>query len=115
MKKSVSLLSNLLVSSTLFWGVPMAYGEELGSGQVVRVPATDASYCHMKFPPIREDTHMKFPPIREDTLSWSRPVLDDSSTAFIDFYGPCDHDPLGNDEIKAQRRLKFGGTYGDSE
>jgi hypothetical protein len=104
MKRSVSLLSNLLVSSTLFWGVPMAYGEELGSGQVVRVPATDASYCHMKFPPIREDT-----------LSWSRPVLDDSSTAFIDFYGPCDHDPLGNDEIKAQRRLKFGGTYGDSE
>ena len=56
MKKSVSLLSNLLLSSTLFWGVPMAYGEELGSGQVVRVPANSASYCHMKFPPMREDS-----------------------------------------------------------
>jgi len=29
MKKSVSLLSNLLVSSTLFWGVPMAQGTNL--------------------------------------------------------------------------------------
>jgi hypothetical protein len=56
MKKSVSLLANLLLSSTLFWGVPMAYGEELGSGQVVRVPANSASYCHMKFPPMREST-----------------------------------------------------------
>jgi hypothetical protein len=104
MKKSVSLLANLLLSSTLFWGVPMAYGEELGSGQVVRVPADSASYCHMKFPPMRQDS-----------LSWTQPVLDDSSTAIIDFYGSCDHDPLGNDEITVQRRLQFRGIYGDSE
>lgn len=104
MKRSVSLLSNLLLSSTLFVGVPMAHGEELDSGQVVTVPATDAGYCHMKFPPLREDS-----------LSWAQPVLDDSSTAFIDFYGSCAHDPLGNDEISAQRRLQFRGIYGDSE
>jgi hypothetical protein len=53
--------------------------------------------------------------MREDSLSWAQPVLDDSSTAIIDFYGPCDYDPLGKDEIRAQRRLKFRGTYGDSE
>jgi hypothetical protein len=104
MKKSVSLLSNLLLSSTLFWGVPLAHGEELASEQVVRVPATEAGYCHMKFPPIREDS-----------LSWARPVLDDNSTAIIDFYGPCDYDPLGSEEIRNQRRLKFRGTHGDSE
>ncbi len=76
MKKSVSLLANLLMSSTLFWGVPMAHGEELGPGEVLRVPATDAGYCHMKFPPMREDS-----------LSWARPVLDDSSTALIESGG----------------------------
>ena len=96
MKKSVSLLSNLVLSSTLFWGVPMAQGEELSSGESVKVPAENASYCHMKFPPMREDS-----------LSWSRPVLDDSATHTIDFYGPCDHDPLGNEEIRVQRRFEI--------
>jgi hypothetical protein len=104
MKKTVSLLSNLLLSSMLFWGAPMAYGEELGPGQVVRVPADSGSYCHMKFPPMRQDT-----------LSWTQPILDDSSTAFIDFYGSCAYDPLGKDEINVQRRLQFRGIYGDSE
>ena len=104
MKKSISVLSNLLLSSTLFWGVPLAHGEELGPGQVVRVPATNDSYCHMKFPPMREGS-----------LSWKQPVLDDSSTAIIDFYGSCDYDPLGADEIRVQRRLKFHDVYGDSE
>jgi len=53
--------------------------------------------------------------MREDSLSWARPVLDDSTTASIDFYGACDHDPLGIDEVKAQRRVTFRGIYGDSE
>jgi len=97
-------LANLLLASTLFRRVPMAYGEELGSGQVLKVPATDADYCHMKFPPMREDS-----------LSWTQPVLDDSSAAIIDFYGSCDHDPLGKDEIRVQRSLKYRGVYGDSE
>lgn len=104
MKTTVSVLFNLLLASTLFWGVPLAYGEELSSGQVVRVPASEASYCHMKFPPMREDS-----------LSWSQPVFDDSSAAIIDFYGSCDYDPLGKDEIRVQRRLKYRGVYGDSE
>ena len=104
MKRSVSLLSNLLVSSTLFWGVPMAHGDELGPGVNLTVPAIDAGYCHMQFPPMREDS-----------LSWARPVLDDSTTASINFYGSCDHDPLGIDEIKAQRRVTFRGIYEGGE
>ncbi len=38
MKKIVSLVSNLLLSSTLFWGVPLAYGEELNSGRNLNGP-----------------------------------------------------------------------------
>ena len=61
-EKSVSLLSHLLLSSTLFWGVPMAQGEVLDSGEILRVPAESASYCHMTFPAMREDS-----------LSWAHP------------------------------------------
>jgi hypothetical protein len=48
--------------------------------------------------------HLKFPAIREETLSSDRPVLKDPSEGdIIDFYGPCDHDPLGRAEVLRQR------------
>ena len=55
---------------------------------------SDGAYCHIKFPAIEERT-----------LSWRRPVLKDPSEGdIIDFYGPCDHDPLGKEEIQSQKR-----------
>ena len=45
MKKSVSLLSNLLLSSTLFWAVPAVADEMVSS-----VPTDITAYCHLKFP-----------------------------------------------------------------
>jgi hypothetical protein len=100
MKKKISLLTNLLLSSTLFSGVPTADGQE----GVVRIPAETTSYCHMKFPMIREDT-----------LFSVDPRLNESAGNIIDFYGSCDHDPLGTDEIKAQRRVLRRGIYEDGE
>jgi hypothetical protein len=48
--------------------------------------------------------HLKFPAITEDTLFTDRPVLKDPSEGdIIDFYGPCDHDPLGREEVRRQR------------
>lgn len=90
MKKTISLLSNLLLSSTLFWGVPTVEANEIVEKEV----ADFAGYCHMKFPPMREAT-----------LSWDRPELNENAEKSIDFYGPCDHDPTGIDEIKAQRSM----------
>jgi hypothetical protein len=104
MKKSVSLLSNLLLSSSLFWGVATAQGEQVTLGEILKVPSSEAGYCHMQFPPMREDS-----------LSWTRPVLNETAPASIDFYGPCDHDPLGTDEIQAQRRVLLRGIFEDSE
>jgi hypothetical protein len=100
MKKKTSLVTNLLLSSTLFWGVPTAGGQE----EIVRVPADTTSYCHMKFPPIREDT-----------LFSVDPLLNEGAGNIIDFYGSCDHDPLGADEVKAQRRVLRRGVYEDGE
>src|SRR5262249_36616102 len=75
-----------------------SYGFEHSiSGGVERVISKDAltegGYCHIKFPAIEERT-----------LSWKRPVLKDPSEGdIIDFYGPCDHDPLGNEEVQSQK------------
>ncbi len=63
MKKIVSVVANLLLSSTLFWGVPLAYGEELNSDEISMSPADAPGYCNMKSPAMREDS-----------LSWTHPV-----------------------------------------
>ena len=48
--------------------------------------------------------HLKFPAITRDSLFTDRPVLKDPSEAdILDFYGPCDHDPLGKAEVQRQR------------
>jgi hypothetical protein len=52
---------------------------------------TQGSYCHTKFESIREDT-----------LASSQPVLKDVDD-LVDFYGACDHNPLGKEEIEAQK------------
>ena len=52
---------------------------------------TDGSYCHMKFESMREDT-----------LASAQPVLKDADD-IVDFYGPCNQDPLGKEEIQAQK------------
>jgi hypothetical protein len=48
--------------------------------------------------------NLKFPAIREETLYWDRPVLKDPNDGdIIDFYGPCDYDPLGKESVARQR------------
>ena len=67
----------------------------------------DGSYCHLKFPAIRQST-----------LYTAHPELKSvSSGDAIDYYGPCNHDPLGADEIQSQRdelnmqcQVNYGGS-----
>jgi hypothetical protein len=100
MKKRVSLLCNLLLCAGLLWAVPLVGAEEMFSS----VPTDTTEYCNLKFPAIVEST-----------LAWERPVLDPSSGNMIDFYGPCDYDPLGVDEIRAQRRMLLRGDFDDGD
>jgi hypothetical protein len=98
MKKTISLLSNLLLSVTLFWGVPAVAASELVETEVVDF----AGYCHMKFAPMTEAT-----------LSWDRPELNADAGKIIDFYGPCDYDPTGPAEVQAQRKRLLRELHGD--
>ena len=86
MKKNI-LLTLLLVASiasfTPVWGAEGIIYKAVGS----------SNYCHLKFPAIQEDT-----------LYSDRPVLKDPRDGdIVDFYGPCDHDPLGREEVMRQR------------
>ena len=98
MKKTISLLSYLLLSSIVFWGVPRVEANELVESEA----ADFAGYCHMKFAPMSEST-----------LSWGQPELNTEAEKSIDFYGPCDYDPTGAAEVKAQRSILLRDLSGD--
>ena len=54
--------------------------------------------------------------MREDTLLSDRPALKDPSEGdIIDFYGPCNYDPLGRDSVLRQRfehQIRMRRKYG---
>ena len=78
------LTGTITSSSSVLWAA---------EGVIYRSPDATGQFCHLKFPAIREET-----------LSWNRPVLKDPSEGdIIDFYGPCDHDPLGKAEVLRQK------------
>jgi len=88
MKTSTLILTGLLLAGNLSWGTSTVKADDL----IAKVTLDSVSYCHMKFPPISEAS-----------LSSDQPVLDEAAGNVIDFYGSCDHDPLGPDEVQAQR------------
>jgi len=91
MKGAVRLLSAAFALTGILTGSAVLLAAD---GVLLREPAAVGNYCHLKFPAIEEET-----------LNWDRPVLKPSNTRdIIDFYGPCDHDPLGLDEIQSQKR-----------
>ena len=74
-----------------------AMGPSISSGAAAATVVSqdgfaEGSYCHMKFPAIREQT-----------LGAPQPVLKEADSGdIIHFYGPCSHDPLGKEEVQAQ-------------
>jgi hypothetical protein len=60
---------------------------------ISKVPDASGSSCYLTFPAIKEST-----------LYWPRPVLKDPASGdIISYYGDCNHDPLGQQEILRQR------------
>jgi hypothetical protein len=92
--KSIIVLAGL--SGSFVWA---------GDGVISRVPDPSGSFCHLRFPAIREDT-----------LFSDQPILKDPSEGdIIDAYGPCDSDPLGKDSLFKQRlayRFRLRAEYG---
>ena len=85
-----ALRSMLLLAATSLLGSTLLWAAE---GIIAKVPDSSGTFCYLRFPAIREET-----------LYWDRPVLKDPSDGdIISFYGPCNYDPLGKDEVRRQR------------
>ena len=83
------ILSILGLTVTMWMSAAKTWGAE---GVISKVPGS-GNYCRLRFPAIREET-----------LFSGRPVLKDPKDGdIVDFYGPCDYDPLGKSEIARQR------------
>jgi hypothetical protein len=55
----------------------------------------DGTYCHLRFPAIRPST-----------LTSAKPTLKPANSKdIIDYYGPCDHDPVGKEEVQNQKEM----------
>jgi len=79
-------------AATFGFGIARANAQE-NQNRWVQSSLEDGSYCHLKFPAISEGT-----------LFTRNPQLEDPSLGdMVDYYGPCDHDPLGQDEVESQR------------
>jgi hypothetical protein len=80
----------LIGTLVLLWRSPIGAAEDI----IYKVSDPSGQYCHLRFPAIKTET-----------LSTNRPVLKNPSEGdIIDFYGPCDYNPLGKEEIGRQRR-----------
>jgi hypothetical protein len=88
MKNLKPLLSAVLLSGAIGFSTTPAQAPRI----ISKFQLDRGNYCHMKFPAIEEKT-----------LGTSHPMLKDPALGdIVDFYGSCDHDPLGKDEIWAQ-------------
>jgi hypothetical protein len=63
------------------------------SADVNTTPSSVENYCNLKFPAIRGRTRDS-----------DNPQLKSANSGdVVDYYGPCDHDPLGKDEVLSQK------------
>jgi hypothetical protein len=104
--KNMKIATSFL-AALLFTGSLGAFNNAIAEdGVLSKNQLTGTSYCHEKFPAIRQST-----------LGNDEPTLKDSSTGdVIDFYGPCDENPLGKDQIQTQKledQLRLEHEYSD--
>ncbi len=94
-KNSKVVLFSAILAASLGFGIARAWAVEgVVSKDVVEAEELEgeSSYCHLKFPAIERSS-----------LGSDHPVLQSADTGdMVDYYGPCDHDPLGKEEVQKQ-------------
>src|SRR5215510_3855651 len=87
-------IATSILAAVLFTGTLGAFNNAIAEdGILSKDQLTGTSYCHEKFPAIRQST-----------LGDNQPQLKYSSTGdFIDFYVPCNENPVGKDQDQTRR------------
>lgn len=102
-KRSSAVGAAIVAAGMFALGMMPAHAQE---GVLYKLQAGDTNYCHLKFPAISQQS-----------LSSDRPALQTpASGAIIDFYGPCNYDPIGKDAVASQKRFQyhnFNRSYGE--
>ncbi len=89
--KITTLFFAALLSLT---SLAVSSASENPDGVVSKAQLAPGSYCNIKFPAIDENT-----------LNSDHPVLKSPSSGdIIDFYGPCDESPTGQDQVESQKQ-----------
>ena len=102
MKNVKSLLAALILLGNI-----TASGAALAAdGIISKTEDVPGSYCHEKFPAIEGRT-----------LASDDPVLKSADSGdVIDYYGPCNENPLGQDQVQEQKieqRHRWSSNYED--
>jgi hypothetical protein len=84
----------LFLSAAILAGGLAAGGAAFGAAVVYSEPlSANGDYCHLQFPAIEEDT-----------LGTDHPALKSPDSGdLIDFYGPCDENPVGQNQVREQK------------
>lgn len=101
MKFTRSFLGAVLFTSVMGGAMSNAIAQE---GVLSKDELTTGNYCHQKFTPMTTQS-----------LDSENPTLTNSGN-IIDYYGPCDESPVGEDQIqeqKLQAQHRFDHDYED--
>ena len=91
-KNSKPVVFPAILAVSLGFGIARAWAVGGVVSKEVLAAVGEGNYCHLKFPAIEPSS-----------LGSDHPVLQNADTGdMIDYYGPCDHDPLGKEEITKQ-------------
>jgi formylmethanofuran dehydrogenase subunit C len=91
--KSKSMVCGLIMVTGAVLAPVGAWAQD-SSGGTLQTPGSFGNYCAMKFRAIRPST-----------LPTNSPQLKSERTGDqIDFYGPCDFDPVGKDAVSMQKQ-----------
>ena len=89
----IKIATSLLAAVLLVGALGAINTAMAADGIIYKQELTPGSYCHLKFPAIREDT-----------LGSDHPALEDPNSGdIIDFYGPCDENPVGKHQVEEQK------------
>ena len=94
-KNSKPFLYGLILAASLGVGLARAVADDQDtSSDISTAPLSLEGYCHLRFPAIQGRT-----------LASNHPQLKSPDSGdMVDYYGPCDHDPLGQDEVNRQKQ-----------
>ena len=103
MKLFGSSLFALLFSGVMLYSAPVESADSANMPKGVKPGVIGAvalnragTYCHLRFPAIRVST-----------LDSKKPQLKPASSHdIIDYYGPCDYNPVGKEEVERQKDMR---------